>query len=296
MENLETKTDIKLNVYQRLAEVRKVATFIQKKRVRDNTGKDKLGYAVVTSSDVLNAVNEAINENGLFLSVSMSSEETISYNFINQYNKECVGYKTKVALIYKWVNIDNPIDCVDNIPWECEAVNNAGDPAKSMGASLTYAEKYFMLKYFNIATDEHDPDLDKKDTSKILSKAEKEQIEKDKKLETEKEQEEILKKQKDFLIKLEGKLIAFKLTQPSLVKYHEYIKANFTDKYKWLLENKEYNNIVEKYQPEPQVNENKAVQRQNLKCMDCKNETEFCICDIDKKAPVLAKPSGSWAI
>lgn len=103
-------------------------------------------------------------------------------------------------------------------------------------------------------------------------------------------EQEILKKQKDFLIKLEGKLIAFKLTQPSLIKYHEYIKVNFTDKYKWLLENKEYNNIVEKYQPEPQVLENKASQVNKFdKCNECKNETEFCICDIDKKVLALAK-------
>jgi hypothetical protein len=141
--------------------------------------------------------------------------------------------------------------------------------------------------------------LEKKETERIereriaLERKEQERIALEKKEAEEKllSEQEILKKQKDFLIKLEGKLIAFKVTQPSLVKYHEYIKVNFTDKYKWLLENKQYNYIVEKYKPEPQVLENLAKQSVNKfdKCNTCSNETEFCICDIDKKAPVLEK-------
>lgn len=74
----------------------------------------------------------------------------------------------------------------------------------------------------------------------------------------------------------------------SLATYHEYIKNNLTDKKPHLLDDKDFVKIVDRFAPKPQVLENKASQVNKFdKCNQCKNETEFCICDIDKK--VLAK-------
>lgn len=76
----------------------------------------------------------------------------------------------------------------------------------------------------------------------------------------------------------------------SLATYHEYIKNNLTDKKPHLLDDKDFVKIVDRFAPKPQVLENKASQVNKFdKCNTCSNETEFCICDIDKKAPVLAK-------
>lgn len=162
-----------MNIYQKLANVRKAVDFIQKKRVIKD-GKDTLGYAVVSSSLVLNPLNEAINEQGLFLTVEMVSQETKSnqfeYETWDKFQKMNVKklkneYVSTVNLKYTWVNIDNPEETITCL-WSCEAINNAGDPAKSIGSALTYAEKYFLLKFFNVATDEYDPDLQVKDDSK----------------------------------------------------------------------------------------------------------------------------------
>lgn len=77
----------------------------------------------------------------------------------------------------------------------------------------------------------------------------------------------------------------------SLATYHEYIKNNLTDKKPHLLDDKDFVKIVDRFAPKPQVLENLAKQSVNKfdKCNTCSNETDFCICDIDKKAPVLAK-------
>ena len=43
--------------------------------------------------------------------------------------------------------------------------NGQNDWDKGVGSALTYAERYFLLKYFNIATDEDDIDNDQRKTS-----------------------------------------------------------------------------------------------------------------------------------
>jgi hypothetical protein len=40
--------------------------------------------------------------------------------------------------------------------------NGQNDWEKGLGSALTYAERYFLLKYFHIATDEDDIDNDKR--------------------------------------------------------------------------------------------------------------------------------------
>jgi hypothetical protein len=54
-----------------------------------------------------------------------------------------------------WVNAENPEETIE-CPWYGQGVDIAGE--KGVGKALTYAEKYFILKQFNIATDKDDPD------------------------------------------------------------------------------------------------------------------------------------------
>ena len=64
-------------------------------------------------------------------------------------------YFTELIMTMTWVNSDNPdkkIEC----PWYAQGVDTAGE--KGVGKALTYGEKYFLLKFFNIATDDMDPD------------------------------------------------------------------------------------------------------------------------------------------
>ena len=141
------------NLFQRLAEVRKECNFIKKEAVGAN-----LKYKAVSSDMVLSAINNSVNTHGLFLITDIASEKIIAETKDNGYGKLTTSYTCELKLIYTWVNIDKPEDKL-SINWSCSALNT--DPAKANGATLTYAEKYFFLKFFNMVSSENeklDPD------------------------------------------------------------------------------------------------------------------------------------------
>lgn len=132
-----------LNIYQRLSNVRKTCGYIKK----ENEGYQ---FKYVSSSQTLGHLHNAINENGLILIpeiVSQDLQETTN----QKGNKE---FFTKLSMVFTWVNIDNPDEKIV-CQWTAQGLDNA---EKGIGKALTYAEKYFLLKFFNIATDKDDPD------------------------------------------------------------------------------------------------------------------------------------------
>ena len=141
------------NLFQRLAEVRKECNFIKKEQVGKN-----LSYKAVSSDMVLSAINNSVNTHGLFLITDIVSEKITAETKDNGYGKQVTSYTCELKLNYTWVNVDKPDDrlCVN---WSCTALNT--DPAKANGSTLTYAEKYFFLKFFNMVSSENanlDPD------------------------------------------------------------------------------------------------------------------------------------------
>lgn len=150
------------NLFQRLAKVRTECNFIKKQSVGEN-----LKYKAVSSDMVLSAINNSINDNGLFLmteivkeTMSKEVKKTQYWNSQKKMNeeKDVNSYTSELEIKYTWVNIDKPEDQT-SIKWSCSAVNT--DPAKANGAALTYSEKYFILKFFNMVSSENeklDPD------------------------------------------------------------------------------------------------------------------------------------------
>jgi hypothetical protein len=152
-----TENNKKLNIYQRLAIVRAAVPYLQKSQKGQQ-------YQYVGSSDVLGALHSKINEVGVQLVPSIISHKvTEQIEVGSQYNKytkqndekKRVTYFTELDMVMKWVNNDDPSDFIE-CPWYAQGVDIAGE--KGVGKALTYAEKYFLLKYFNIATDKDDPD------------------------------------------------------------------------------------------------------------------------------------------
>jgi hypothetical protein len=160
MENNKFVEIEKPNVYQRLSMVRKIADFIQKEDLRTEetikAGSKGLGFKAVSSAMVLLKVNKAINDVGLVLITELKDKKVWSEKMVNSYNKEVTHYFADIETEMSWVNIDNPEDKVI-IKWSGFASNP--NPAQVIGSALTYAEKYFILKEFNIPTDNDDPDV-----------------------------------------------------------------------------------------------------------------------------------------
>ncbi|MFZ7947187.1 MULTISPECIES: ERF family protein [Bacillaceae] len=131
------------NIIQKLVELRKTVTYLQK---------DAIGpqFQYVSSSAVLGALREKMDELGLML-------------FPRVVNKKCTvtidqkgrnNYFTELDIDFTWVDQDSWDQVV--IPFYAQGIDLAGE--KGVGKALSYAEKYFLLKQFNIATDQDDPD------------------------------------------------------------------------------------------------------------------------------------------
>jgi len=141
-----------MNIYQKLVEVRKSVPYLQKEAEGQQ-------YSYVGSSQVLGAVRAKMDELGLLLTVKVlghnvkgdTVENTDKYGKL----KKTTTYFTELDLLFTWVNAEKPEEIIE-LPFYGQGVDIAGE--KGVGKALTYAEKYFLLKQFNIATDKDDPD------------------------------------------------------------------------------------------------------------------------------------------
>jgi hypothetical protein len=142
-----------MNIYQKLIEVRKTVPYIQKA----DSGSQ---YQYTGSSRVLAAVVDKMNEVGLLLVPSVTghklNESPIEIkDSAGNVTKRTTTYFTELEMTMTWINAEKPDEQIVS-GWYGQGVDIAGE--KGVGKALTYAEKYFMLKFFNIATDKDDPD------------------------------------------------------------------------------------------------------------------------------------------
>ncbi len=133
------------NIYQKLIEVRKAVPGLKK----SNKGFE---YSYVSSSQTLTALRKAMDDEGLLLIPQVLSAGVKDHTT----SKGNHQFFTLLEMKFIWVNADNPEEkiCCD---WYGQGLDSG---EKGVGKALTYAEKYFFLKFFNIPTDKDDPDTD----------------------------------------------------------------------------------------------------------------------------------------
>ena len=142
-----------MNIYQKLIEVRKEVPYLQK----ENSGAQ---YKYVSSSQVLGNCKAKMDELGLLLIPSVMGHK-VTESIIEKPDREgniekrTTTYFTELDMSYMWVNAEKPEETIV-CNWYGQGVDIAGE--KGVGKAMTYAEKYFMLKFFNIPTDKDDPD------------------------------------------------------------------------------------------------------------------------------------------
>lgn len=137
-----------LNLFQKIADV---------KANIDGFTKDTKGYnySYVSGSQVLHRIrNKMIEHNLLLVPYTENEEVTETTNA-----KGKPEHIIKLKLTYKWINADNPQEILE-VPFF--AVGQQDDVSKAHGTALTYAERYFLMKFFNIPTDEDDADAKQK--------------------------------------------------------------------------------------------------------------------------------------
>lgn len=132
-----------MNIYEKLIEVRKAVPYLQKEAKGHQ-------YNYVSSSQVLSAVRQRMDEVGLMLIPTITNTKVSAEN-----DGKRTTYFTELWIDFTWVNAEKPDETVKS-SWYGQGIDIAGE--RGVGKALTYAEKYYLLKTFNIATDTDDPD------------------------------------------------------------------------------------------------------------------------------------------
>lgn len=134
-----------MSLFQKLLE-------IQKRVVGLGKDSKSFGYQYVSGSKVLEHIKPLMNELGIILKQEVLDIENTrqDYTTKNGLKSEIL---TKASMRFTWV------DCETGEKDENYfAANGQNDWEKGLGSALTYAERYFLLKYFHISTDEDDID------------------------------------------------------------------------------------------------------------------------------------------
>lgn len=137
-----------MNIYEKLLEVSKEVSYLQK----ENKGNQ---YSYVSSSQTLAAVKTKMDELGLLLIPSITDKTVREKEEFKNERQKTITYFTELDMTMTWVNVEKPEEKL-LVPWYTQGVDIAGE--KGVGKALTYGEKYFLLKFFHIATDKDDPD------------------------------------------------------------------------------------------------------------------------------------------
>ncbi len=139
----------KLSLKQKIVEIRKAIGILQKE-TQGQTGK------YVDPELILAKVVNAMNEQNVVLTTNILDSESIKIEAPSIKNPDKKDYQTTLKLEMTFYDADS--DQSLGIPWYAIG-SHMQDPSMAFGTALSYAERYFMLKTFNIATPELDPEF-----------------------------------------------------------------------------------------------------------------------------------------
>lgn len=140
-----------MNLHQKIVEVRKMVNFLKK----DTKGYQ---YKYVSGTSLLSTIRPKMDELCIILETGVSKVEWL---------KTTGGYAVCLEMKVAWVDGEKPENRIESM-WV--AAGEDSDPAKAIGKAHTYGERYYLLKFFNIPTDDEDPDANQTPKSTDVKK------------------------------------------------------------------------------------------------------------------------------
>ena len=147
-----------LNIYQKLAKIRKPVEVLQKNKRAYN-------YSYVTDDEILAKITGLMDklEVSLIPNITPGTTEVTPYSYVKTkatkdgkvFEQNVNEIIVKADMEWVWVNNEDPGDRIV-VPWSL--VGQQEDASQALGSGLTYCGRYFLLKYFNVSTPDDDPD------------------------------------------------------------------------------------------------------------------------------------------
>jgi len=130
-----------MKLSQKLLEIQKACNYFQK---------DTLGYnfKYTAGSTILAVVRSKMDELGVLCYPKILEAKT---TIIEVGKKPQIFTELNMLFIWRCTETDAQLE----IPWYAQGLK---DTEQGIGNALTYAERYFLLKFFKIPTDSDDPD------------------------------------------------------------------------------------------------------------------------------------------
>ena len=116
------------------------------------SGSGASSYQYVTGGKILDIVRPKMDELGLLLVQQVDGIETERVDYQTRSGAKSEMF-TRVMMTFTWIDTESG----EALPVKFGA-NGCNGWDKGLGSALTYAERYFLLKFFHIATDEDDVD------------------------------------------------------------------------------------------------------------------------------------------
>ena len=142
----------KMNIQQKLVEIKKSIHGFN----RDTKG---FGFEYVSGSQILRAIKGKMDELGVLLipRVDYDTLHWEKHEYTTKKGEQKLDFIITMKMKYTWVNAEDPQDKIE-IDWVCIG-QQTDDIAKAVGTAMTYNERYFLLKFLGLPTDEDDADF-----------------------------------------------------------------------------------------------------------------------------------------
>ena len=144
--NMNQNIHTKQNLYQKLVEVRKSVEYIQKNAKGYN-------FQYANETQILGAIRGKMDELNVFLEIDMIALDPVECEYMaDKALRKIAGLKA--TIIFTWTDADNPTDQIK----KQMIVQDSESEITTVGGLLTYANRYFLYKFFSVPTDKEDPD------------------------------------------------------------------------------------------------------------------------------------------
>lgn len=140
-----------MSIYKKLLNIQKKVNGLSK-------DKKSFNYNYVTGNKLLGYIKPIMNDEGILLKQEITKVEYEKQTYKDRKGSE----KSEILYLceFKFTWVDCETGETDINLFQSSGMN---DWDKGIGSAITYAERYFILKYFHIATDEDDIDnMDRK--------------------------------------------------------------------------------------------------------------------------------------